>query len=74
MQEGFQLDALHRSGDSVGQFYYNFFGAGDQLGWHFDNSEFSMNLILADTSADPKAGGGGKFVFIPDSRKQVEAM
>ena len=34
--------------DPLGRFYYNIFRSGDTLGWHFDNSPFSINLILGE--------------------------
>ena len=36
---------LHRSADAAGRFYVNIFEAGDELGWHFDRSAFSVSLI-----------------------------
>ncbi|CAD7961447.1 unnamed protein product [Amoebophrya sp. A25] len=48
MKEAFDLPELHCSADSVGGVYLNFFEKGDRLGWHFDRSEYSMNLILRE--------------------------
>ena len=52
----------------MGRFYLNIFGAGDQLGWHFDNSQFSVSLILQPSDR------GGAFEFAPGSHAAVEAM
>lgn len=59
---------LHLSADPMGKHYLNVFGAGDQLGWHFDNSEFSVSLVLQP------AHEGGAFEYAPRSRRAVEAM
>ena len=59
---------LHLSADPMGSFYANIFHVGDRLGWHFDNSEFSVSLVLQPASA------GGSFEYAPDSRKTVEGM
>lgn len=58
--------SLHLSADPMGRCYLNLFGAGDQLGWHFDNSTFSVSLILQPSE------GGGAFEFAPASRCAVE--
>ena len=52
----------------MGRFYLNIFDAGDELGWHFDNSEFSVSLILQP------AEDGGSFEYAPASRQAVEQM
>ena len=36
---------LHHSADPMGCAYLNVFKPGDALGWHFDNSEFSVSLF-----------------------------
>ena len=64
---GMGLDEVHLSADPYGGVYYNFFeagadngaqrGGGDQLGWHFDRSEFSVNLILQEAYDDTVDGG-----------------
>ena len=59
---------LHQSADPMGCAYLNVFNPGDELGWHFDNSEFSVSLIIQP------AEEGGAFEFAPDSRRAVEAM
>ncbi|CAD7933585.1 unnamed protein product [Amoebophrya sp. A120] len=67
LKKAFDLPELYHSADEIGGVYYNFFEKGDQLGWHFDRSEFSINLILKETSC-----GGGKFRYWPDSREFVD--
>lgn len=48
MQEAFDLPSLYKSSDPVGGVYLNLFKRGDQLGWHFDRAEYSVNLILRE--------------------------
>ncbi|ETO10112.1 hypothetical protein RFI_27266 [Reticulomyxa filosa] len=59
-------DDLYVSGDKQGKYYYNIFQPKNELGWHFDRSEFSVNLILQPSTS------GGHFQFIPHSRKVFE--
>lgn len=61
-----QEDTLFESFDPVGKFYYNIFSPGDALGWHFDNSLFSVSLILQPCDE------GGDFRYWPDSRSNIE--
>jgi len=71
LQHAFGLEALYPSADPLGGAYYNIFDAShrDSLGWHFDRSHFSMNLILQTTP-----GAGGDFQYVPDSREAIEQM
>ena len=64
----FNLPELHKSADPVGGVYYNYFEKGQQLGWHFDRSEYSMNLIIQE----PDPATGGQFVYLPFSRDIVD--
>lgn len=52
---------LYRSADPLGALYTNYFAPGDQLGWHYDRSEFFVNLILQQPQQ-----GGGVFQFVKD--------
>ena len=61
-------DALYPSACPLGKYYVNTFSEGDQLGWHFDNSEFSINLIMQPAEA------GGAFEYAPRTREVVDAM
>eukprot|EP00411_Alexandrium_monilatum_P073557 CAMPEP_0175557734 /NCGR_PEP_ID=MMETSP0096-20121207/35528_1 /TAXON_ID=311494 /ORGANISM="Alexandrium monilatum, Strain CCMP3105" /LENGTH=298 /DNA_ID=CAMNT_0016860893 /DNA_START=1 /DNA_END=897 /DNA_ORIENTATION=+ len=71
LQMVFDLPQLHHSADPVGGVYYNIFDGGfhDTLGWHFDRSNFSMNLILQTTP-----GAGGDFQYVRDSRPEIAEM
>lgn len=46
MQDIVGIEELHLSACPFNSVYYNQFSAGDGLGWHFDNSEFGVNLVL----------------------------
>ena len=56
--------------------YYNIFREGDGLGWHFDNSEFGVNLVLksAEGGDDPTGAGrsGGEFEFDLNTRSAAD--
>eukprot|EP00927_Polykrikos_kofoidii_P061205 TRINITY_DN56070_c0_g1_i1.p1 TRINITY_DN56070_c0_g1~~TRINITY_DN56070_c0_g1_i1.p1 ORF type:complete len:305 (-),score=20.53 TRINITY_DN56070_c0_g1_i1:325-1239(-) len=71
LQKSFGLRELYRSADPIGGVYYNVFDAAcnDALGWHFDRSRYSINLILQTTP-----GAGGDFQFVADTRPQIEKM
>jgi hypothetical protein len=59
--------ALHRDADPVGACSVMLYDDGDELGWHFDNSEFAVTLMLQASEA------GGSFEFVPwirDSRDE----
>ena len=47
------------SADSLDALEIAVFRPGDQLGWHFDNSEFSVTIMLQD------AHEGGQFDYVP---------
>jgi hypothetical protein len=53
---------LHRGADPLDAMQMTIFGEGDELGWHFDNSEFSITLMYQP------AEEGGDFVYWPRLR------
>eukprot|EP00756_Hemistasia_phaeocysticola_P046537 Hpha_TRINITY_DN20320_c0_g1::TRINITY_DN20320_c0_g1_i1::g.138123::m.138123 len=57
----FDLEELHCPEHGLSGVYYNVFSGReeDALGWHFDNTPFSVNLILAET-----APHGGQFQYL----------
>ncbi len=55
-------DVLYRSADALDALDISMFDDGDELGWHFDNSEFSITIMLQPAHA------GGAFEFIPATR------
>jgi len=52
-------DMLYRSADPLDALEIAMFGDGDELGWHFDNSEFSVTVMYAESEA------GGHFDYYP---------
>ena len=55
---------LYKSDDPKGAFYYNYFFHGDSLGFHFDNSEFFINIVVQN------AIKGGVFEYVYNLRSQ----
>lgn len=53
---------LHRSADPLDALQITAFEPGDELGWHFDRSQFSVTVMYQ--SAD----SGGEFVYVPGLR------
>lgn len=68
VKEALQQPTLYPSGCSLGKYIVNVFNPGDRLGWHFDNSEFSVNVILQPAEV------GGAFQFAPQSHGAVDEM
>jgi len=52
---------LYRSADPLDALEIAIFEDGDELGWHFDNSEFSVTVMYAQSEA------GGHFDYTPAS-------
>ncbi|WP_370891634.1 hypothetical protein [Janibacter sp. GXQ6167] len=57
---------LYRSADPLDAMQITAFHEGQELGWHFDNSEFSMTLMYQQPEA------GGEFVYVPRLRSAEE--
>ena len=57
-----ELPDLYRDADPVGACSVMFYGEADELGWHFDNSEFAVTLMLQESL------GGGEFEYVPAIR------
>jgi len=53
---------LYRSADPLDALEIAIFGDGDELGWHFDNSEFSVTVMYQQAAA------GGHFDYCPRLR------
>jgi hypothetical protein len=58
---------LYRSADPLDALEIAVFEPGEELGWHFDNSEFSITLMLQ------MPDGGGEFQFIQALRSDHDA-
>ncbi len=52
-------EVLYRSADPLDALEIAVFGDGDELGWHFDNSEFSVTVMYTESEA------GGHFDYCP---------
>jgi hypothetical protein len=55
---------LYRSADPLDALEIAIFDAGDELGWHFDNSEFSVTVMYSQPEA------GGDFDYYPALRTE----
>jgi hypothetical protein len=60
-------DALFAFADRLGSVNVNFYDVGQELGWHFDNSIFTVTLMLRQSAA------GGLFEFAPNIRQEGAA-
>jgi len=56
------IDELYRDADSAGALSFAIFERGDELGWHFDRSEFAVTLMLQPSAA------GGAYQYVKDLR------
>ena len=54
-----EKDVLHRSADPLDGVNMTVYEQGDELGWHFDQSEFSVTLMIQRSQA------GGDFEYAP---------
>jgi hypothetical protein len=54
--------ALHDYADTLSSITLNYATAGQELGWHFDNSSFAITLMIQD------AESGGVFEYVKDVR------
>lgn len=59
-------EKLYRSVDPLDAFQVTAFHPGEELGWHFDNSEFSMTVMYQP------AESGGEFVYAPGLRSETD--
>jgi hypothetical protein len=66
LKDALDLADLYRDADPVGACSVMFYDEGDELGWHFDNSEFAVTLMLQECLE------GGEFEYVPGIRT-VEA-
>jgi hypothetical protein len=58
-----EKDVLYRSDDPLDGCNMTVYEAGDELGWHFDQSEFSVTLMIQ------RAERGGDFEYAPNIRE-----
>ena len=53
------VQPLFRQADEIGALNVMLYDPGDELGWHFDNADFVVTLMLQEASA------GGAFEYVP---------
>ena len=56
------IDEIHPYADSLSSINVHFHRDGQELGWHFDNSEFAVTLLIRAPEA------GGVFEYVPALR------
>ena len=54
-----EVEPIYRQADEIGALNVMFYGAGDELGWHVDNADFVVTLMLRASAA------GGAFEYVP---------
>lgn len=62
LRDVLEMPALYRDADPLGACSVMYYDEGDELGWHFDNSEFAVTLMLQDGE------GGGAYEYAPRVR------
>jgi len=62
LKDVLELPDLYRDADPMGACSVMLYGEGDELGWHFDNSEFAVTLMLQECLE------GGEFEYVPGVR------
>ena len=53
------VSPIYRQADEIGALTVMTYGRGDELGWHFDNADFVVTLMLQASEA------GGSFEYVP---------
>ncbi len=67
LRTALHIDALYPFTDNLASVNVNFYGENQELGWHFDNSNFTVTLMLR------QAAEGGLFEFAPNIRQEGPA-
>ncbi len=67
LRAALQAEALYPFADNLASVNVNFYGENQELGWHFDNSIFTVTLMLR------QAERGGLFEFAPNIRQDGPA-
>jgi hypothetical protein len=63
--EVLEVEGLFPFEDPLAPINVSFYGEGEELGWHFDNSPFAVTLLLRDAET------GGAFEYAPDTRRET---
>lgn len=61
-----EIEPLYRDADPAGALSFAIFESGDELGWHFDRSEFAVTLMLAPARA------GGVYEYVQNLRTEQD--
>ena len=56
------IEQIYPYADRLSSINVHFAAAGEELGWHFDNSSFAVTMLLR------APGGGGEFQYVPAVR------
>jgi hypothetical protein len=67
VRDALEVEQLFPFEDPLASINVNFYGADQELGWHFDNSKFTVTLMLRQAAA------GGIFAFAPNIREENAA-
>jgi hypothetical protein len=59
------VERLYRSADPLAALTATALGAGDEHGWHFDENDFVVSLLLQE------AGAGGRFEVLPGAKTEA---
>lgn len=62
-----EVDPLYRQADEIGALNVMFYEPDDELGWHFDNADFVVTLMLQPATE------GGVFEYVPMLRTPGDA-
>jgi hypothetical protein len=54
-----EVEPIYRQADEIGALNVMFYGEGDELGWHVDNADFVVTLMLQPSIS------GGAFEYVP---------
>jgi len=54
-----EIEPIYRQADEIGALNVMFYGVGDELGWHVDNADFVVTLMLRASTE------GGAFEYVP---------
>ena len=57
--QALEVNPIYRQADEIGALNVMVYDTGDELGWHFDNADFVVTLMLQATTA------GGRFEYVP---------
>ena len=66
LREVLELPSIYRDADPDGACSIMFYDEGDELGWHFDNSEFAVTIMLLPSER------GGAYEFVPAVRSSED--